>query len=297
MPKNFEQLDEQKSIKMLLVGNAGSGKTGALAGLANAGFRLRVLDVDNNLAPLLAYTDPSCRGNISAHQLGERIKFNAATMAANPSSKTKVFKNAMRAMDDWNFDEKGEDGYVALPIEDMTQDDVIVVDSANLLGKAIVKYTQETEGSLGKKMRIQDWGTAGAWFLTFIENLVSDEIKANVVIITHLTGVEMEDDKMVFFPAAVSKGTHMDFPKYFDTMVLGAQTGAGSLVKRVIRTKPTTSFATKCVAECGDNLDLDIALPLIFKAMGVTPKEGLPSIDLDLTPKVKPKPTVATKKA
>ena len=41
--------------KMLLIGASGSGKTGALASLAAAGYKLRILDYDNGLDFLMRY--------------------------------------------------------------------------------------------------------------------------------------------------------------------------------------------------------------------------------------------------
>ncbi len=38
-----------KPIKLALLGNSGDGKTGALASLANAGYRLAVFDFDGGL--------------------------------------------------------------------------------------------------------------------------------------------------------------------------------------------------------------------------------------------------------
>ena len=45
--------------KLLLVGDSGSGKTAALAALANAGKNLRILDYDDGFC--LLYTSPSPR--------------------------------------------------------------------------------------------------------------------------------------------------------------------------------------------------------------------------------------------
>ena len=44
--KNHTSVDV---TKLLLVGDSGSGKTASLATLANAGYKLRILDYDNGL--------------------------------------------------------------------------------------------------------------------------------------------------------------------------------------------------------------------------------------------------------
>ena len=39
-------------VKLLLCGDSGSGKSGALASLVGAGYKLRILDMDNGLDSL-----------------------------------------------------------------------------------------------------------------------------------------------------------------------------------------------------------------------------------------------------
>src|SRR4051812_44359341 len=51
-----------KTTKLLLMGDSGTGKTGALASLADAGFNLRILDFDNGIDALFNYlTDPKSK--------------------------------------------------------------------------------------------------------------------------------------------------------------------------------------------------------------------------------------------
>ena len=45
----LENYKADKPIKMLVIGDTGTGKTGALASLANSGYKLHILDYDNCL--------------------------------------------------------------------------------------------------------------------------------------------------------------------------------------------------------------------------------------------------------
>ena len=48
------------STKLMLLGESGAGKSGALASLVTAGYKLRILDFDNGLDTLKNYlTDPT----------------------------------------------------------------------------------------------------------------------------------------------------------------------------------------------------------------------------------------------
>ena len=54
MPKG-SQHSSASLTKMLLIGESGSGKSGALASLAAADYKLRILDFDNGLDFLMRY--------------------------------------------------------------------------------------------------------------------------------------------------------------------------------------------------------------------------------------------------
>ena len=50
--------------KLLIEGDSGSGKTGALCSLVEAGYKLRILDFDNGLEPLKQFILRDCSENI-----------------------------------------------------------------------------------------------------------------------------------------------------------------------------------------------------------------------------------------
>ena len=57
MMTNAGNLLASTPARIMIVGYPGAGKTGALACLANAGYKLRILDFDGNLEPLLDNLD------------------------------------------------------------------------------------------------------------------------------------------------------------------------------------------------------------------------------------------------
>ena len=53
--------------KVLASGRPGTAKTGALCALLEAGFKVRLLSTEENLAPLFTYTDPAAlKANLEA---------------------------------------------------------------------------------------------------------------------------------------------------------------------------------------------------------------------------------------
>jgi len=62
---NISQHKSTSVTKLLLVGDSGSGKTSALASLANAGKKLRILDYDDGLDILSEYLTPEAVSRVS----------------------------------------------------------------------------------------------------------------------------------------------------------------------------------------------------------------------------------------
>ena len=52
---NIKTHKSAEYTKLMLVGDSGSGKTTALASLANAGYNLRILDFDDGLSILQSF--------------------------------------------------------------------------------------------------------------------------------------------------------------------------------------------------------------------------------------------------
>ncbi len=63
--------------KLLITGDSGSGKTGALTPLVTAGYKLRILDMDNGLETLKQFVLRECPdkiGNVEFRTLRDKRK-------------------------------------------------------------------------------------------------------------------------------------------------------------------------------------------------------------------------------
>src|SRR4051794_8162208 len=101
-------LDKHQSsefTKLLLEGDSGSGKTGSLASLVAAGFKLRVLDMDNgldSLANAVKRTCPDKLGNVEFRTL--RDKRRATPAGSVIDGVPSAFTNALGMLDRWKYD-------------------------------------------------------------------------------------------------------------------------------------------------------------------------------------------------
>src|SRR6185369_4873204 len=98
-----------ETTKLLFIGDSSSGKTGALASLAAAGYKLRILDFDNGIDVLKHWlthpnssylkTNPSCLDNVHYVTLTDPMK--AAANGKLYYTKAQAWARAMNLLYEW----------------------------------------------------------------------------------------------------------------------------------------------------------------------------------------------------
>src|SRR5579872_2475265 len=120
-------------VKLLLIGDAKSGKTGSLISLVKAGYKLRVLDLDNLLdilAKLIAEQCPDLADTVEFRTLRDTAKMTAAGPVI---TKAGAFIEATRMLDRWKYkDDSGDEIDLGVP-SDWGPDCILVIDSLSRL--------------------------------------------------------------------------------------------------------------------------------------------------------------------
>src|SRR5712672_399137 len=109
-------------------------KTGALAALANAGYKIRMIDFEGNTAPLYANTLPENRSNIAIASVRDKITLGGGrdiTQCTNPVA----FRQAWRLLDNFVDNAGNELGSAA----DWGDDTVLVIDGITQMGEACMR--------------------------------------------------------------------------------------------------------------------------------------------------------------
>ena len=109
---NISKHKSTSVTKLLLVGDSGSGKTSALASLANAGKKLRILDYDDGLDILPEYLTPEAVSRVSYVTL--RDSLGQAT----------AFRRGAQLLSTWK---DGEENLGS--VKEWGDDTVLVIDS------------------------------------------------------------------------------------------------------------------------------------------------------------------------
>lgn len=232
-------------IKMLLIGASGSGKTGALAALAEAGYNLRILDFDSGLDILAEALEdkPEALARVKYETCTDELQTMQGKVI--PKGVPKGLAKATSLLTNWST-KNGASEDLGKPC-DWGHDTILVLDSMTHMGHCAIRRTQALNGRSGERMHLDEWGTAQTMCEGVLSLLYSEEFKCNVIVTAHVKyiggekGDEGEPDNpqpMEGLPNAPGRALSPNIPSYFNTMLLCQRDGTGRLAKRNIYTIP-----------------------------------------------------------
>jgi hypothetical protein len=128
-------------VKVLLLGDAKSGKTGSLVSLVAAGYKIRILDMDNLLdilKNLVLQQCPEKADNVEFRTLRDKRKATSAgpIIDGNP----RAFVDAIKMLDRWKYKTaQGDEIDLGVPGE-WGPDCILVIDSLSRLCDAAFDF-------------------------------------------------------------------------------------------------------------------------------------------------------------
>lgn len=244
--------------KMLLIGESGSGKTGALASLAAAGYKLRIIDMDSGLDFLMRHMrkhHPDKLDNIEYVSIRDKLKSGGAVGVVNvgvPNGYTR----AVSLMDKW------EDGTIP---SQWGPEYILVLDSLTFFANAAFRW-KEALNPNAKEPRTIFYAAQDA-VEDVLALLTSDEMNCNVIVTSHVRWMDRQDGTVKAFPSAVGGALSPKIPTYFNTLVLAETTGSGTSIRRQIKTAPTNFMDLKNPAgsDLSQPLPIETGLAEFFK--------------------------------
>lgn len=283
---NAAKLKAKAPVRAMLVGYPGAGKTGALASLANAGYKIRFLDFDGNTEPLLRFTKDEFLKNIDIQLFEDKLRNGQSFI--EPLGQPQAFKQALDAMDQWKYTD--EDGTLVDlgKSKDWGCDTVVVLDSLTALGTAAFRRVQNRLNKTAINTTQQVWGIAMTEQEAFIEKMTSNTNKFHVIVLAHLKMISPKDvakddsdttkalkeraAELIptrLFPSALGQALPPMIGGHFPTLLLvEPEYKPGNKVQRVIRTVPRPELDLKIPApDLPASLPIDTGLAEIFKQM------------------------------
>jgi hypothetical protein len=204
--------------KLLLIGDSKSGKTGSLVSLVKAGYKLRVLDLDNLLDVLKYLILNQCPEKLDAVEYRTlRDKRKSGPAGSILDGKPTAWINSLKMLDHWKYD----DVDLGKPAE-WGADCILVIDSLSRLCDAAYDF-HETIIPVGKGGSYDAravYGNAQDDVEKLIGMLTSPGFGVNVIVIAHVTYQEQPDGSIKGFPQGVGQKLSPKIPQYFSSVAL-----------------------------------------------------------------------------
>lgn len=255
-------------MMILLVGDPGAGKTGALASLANDGWRLVVANFDGNVEPLAWYVKEDAKERLHLQVLQDGVKATAAGFRAGATVAAAQLPALLN-----NWPGLG-------PADSWGPETVLAIDPLSHLSDRMLGKAASMNGR--QKPEPQDYGSMAndlEFLLLYLKTL-----KCHVVCITHLRVLgepmdlrsrkEREENPKVTapedswkntlgwkrFPSVAGRQMPPEIASHFAVVLHAKSIGAGRGAQRVLSMVPDVDVDVKAPVHLfGGKVSLDIA--------------------------------------
>jgi hypothetical protein len=256
-----------ETTKLLLVGNSGTGKSGALVSLIKAGYRVFICDFDNGLdivKKIVTKEAPDKLANVFFKSFAdERILSTTGLVVA----KAGAFQEAMKAITaKWIEDDGTDMGN----IRTWGPDTILVIDSLTHCCGAAFDMIKSLNGRLASGPNQSDWYDAQQEIENLLATLYNPKVRCNVIVNAHIDYIEDSLGMKKAHPMALGKALPPKIGTYFNTMLTTKTKGTGDNAARIIRTTPDGSLDVKYPMPPGGlpaELPIATGLASVFKAL------------------------------
>ena len=250
--------EKDEFVKFLLIGDSGSGKTGALTSLVRAGYNLRIVDMDAGLIPLIQFCkhEQLDLSKIQYQTFRDPVKMTSA--GPKVKGAPQAYIKAMSALERWPDDDSDPAEWGA--------DTILVFDSLTNAGRAAFQWARAMNPS--SKDPRQWYHAAQQIIEDLIANLTSGDFKTNVIVISHIEFSEVQGLSKGYV-SAIGKALGPKLPRFFNTMLLCDKKVQGTKTSRMIKTVPTSVLDLKNPApfKIQAEYPIETGLADIFKAI------------------------------
>ncbi len=236
---------QSKPIKMLLIGDSGSGKTGALVSLAKAGYKLRIQDYDDGLEILAQKLKGSEFAKAVEYvTLKDNLKSVGSGTVAKiiPVGQPLAFSNGLSLLDKWQPPIATSD--LGSP-SSWGMDTILIIDSLTFMSQCAMRRVLSMGGRAGEQPQIQDWGQAMSNIEDTLSILYSDTIKCHVIITSHIVYIETTDGQNKGYPSTLGNKLPPKVGRWFNQILHTVKKGSGDNMRRVILTQPESNIDVK----------------------------------------------------
>lgn len=209
--------------KLLLLGDAKSGKTGSLVSLVKAGYKLRILDLDNLLDILKYKIIELCPEHLDSVEFRSvRDKYKASDNGTVVDGKPKAWTESLKLLNRWKYTDEtsGQEIDYGNPAE-WGPDTILVIDSLSRWCDSAYDFHESIvpKGKSGDYDGRAVYGNAQDDVEKQLAMLTSNTVKTNVIVIAHGTYMDMPDGTKKIYPQGVGQKLSPKIPQYFPNYI------------------------------------------------------------------------------
>lgn len=278
---SLDQLTSSQVVKLLLIGDSGTGKTGSLASLVRAGYNVRILDFDNgweSMAAAVQRTAPDRLASVLVESL--RDKYKSSPLGPIIDGRPTAFTRGISLLDKWPD--------LGRPC-DWGTDCILVLDSLTFLGDAA--YAWADAMNPGAKDKRQIYGAAQEAVEHVLALLTGASFNTNVIVTAHIRFLDLPDGSKRGYPTAIGQALGPTIPRYFNSYAQCVTQPGG---KRTIQTVSTALVDLKNPRsfDMEKSLPIETGLATFFQTLRgpCSPQNNSPSLAIS-EPSQEPIPT------
>ncbi len=237
--------------KLMLVGDSGSGKTTALASLANAGYNLRILDFDDGLSILPEFLNKDAVKNVSFVTCKDSL------------GQATAFRKGVQMITNWK---DGDEDFGS--VKNWTNKDVLVIDSLTLMGEAALRGALVFNNKKPTDQPSQpEWGTAARDVQHIIQYITGSEVPCNVVVTTHMQYMEGDLGVSKAYPTSVGSKLSTKIGRYFNCVCRIDTRSSSKGTERTLRTVSDHKMDLKVTAPSRVEANTECDLAKLFDSI------------------------------
>jgi hypothetical protein len=223
-------------LKILLLGDSGTGKTGAMASLVLSGYRLFVADFDSG-SEILASLVPKelFAERVSIVPLQDRMGLIKVPIYRGADIIGHMPKLAPKKADSYQrlVSLLTEDWLGLGNIYSWTPDDVLSIDSLTHFWKSTMRFVLAINNRSGQHPTLPEWGTCQGLVEDVLTTLFDDSVHCNVILTAHIDYERFAFGTEEKVPPMVGGKPN---PAFENAIMRGLPSGPGSKLNPVIGT-------------------------------------------------------------
>lgn len=282
-------------VKLLILGDAKSGKTTSLASLVAAGYHLRILDLDNLLDPLIGKVreiSPDLLDNI--HYITIRDKYIASPGGMKIDGTPKAWISILNTLNHWKCVEPDGTTTDLGPPSTWPDNWVLVIDSLSRLCDAAYDFH---ESVIPKSKNGGDfdgravYGNAQDDVEKQLAGLTAKYFTCNVIVICHGVYVDLPDGTKKIFPQGVGQKLSPKIPQYFPNYIRVTNSAIGKRNFQLVSDAMISLSTARPSAMPKEGFDTSDGLARIFSILRQQGPEPSPDLATPQPPPSTPRPS------